>query len=152
MTKLFYLSEIIKFAVEKEIESEKLYQQLSEQTNDLTLKALFEKLVGEEKKHETFYANMLSHVQEKQSPGVKEDNEYNAYMQELITSSRSTLPLSAAELSDMNAAIDYAINREKDSILFYVGLKNLVPSHAQDKIDIIIKEEAKHIVMLSGLK
>ena len=41
---------------------------------------------------------------------------------------------------------------EKDSILFYVGLKNYTAVDVHEQIDAIIKEEARHIVMLTNLK
>jgi hypothetical protein len=42
-----------------------------------------------------------------------------------------------------------AVEKEKDSIVFYHGLKEFVPAGAdKDKIDDIIKEEMRHIVIL----
>jgi rubrerythrin len=42
-----------------------------------------------------------------------------------------------------------AVEKEKDSIVFYHGLKEFVPAGAdKDKINDIIKEEMKHIVIL----
>ena len=42
-----------------------------------------------------------------------------------------------------------AVEKEKDSIVFYHGLKEFVPDGAdKDKINEIIKEEMKHIVIL----
>lgn len=49
--------------------------------------------------------------------------------------------------------IDIALDLEKKSILYYVGLKDLVPADlGADKIDLIINEEKKHVVQLSQLK
>ena len=46
--------------------------------------------------------------------------------------------------------LQMAINAEKDSVVFYVGLKNLVSSHAgRDRIEAIIAEEMKHISIFS---
>jgi rubrerythrin len=43
-----------------------------------------------------------------------------------------------------------AIGLERDSIAFYVGLKEAVPSNAgKDKVENIIKEEMDHIVILN---
>jgi rubrerythrin len=43
-----------------------------------------------------------------------------------------------------------AIGLEKDSVLFYVGMKELVsPKFGKDKIDRIINEEMKHIALLN---
>jgi rubrerythrin len=43
-----------------------------------------------------------------------------------------------------------AINAEKDSIVFYLGLKDFVPARAgKDKVEEIIKEEMSHIAVLN---
>jgi rubrerythrin len=43
-----------------------------------------------------------------------------------------------------------AITAEKDSIVFYLGMKDVVPAHlGQRKLDGIIKEEMSHIRLLS---
>jgi rubrerythrin len=43
-----------------------------------------------------------------------------------------------------------AITAEKDSIVFYLGMKDVVPGHlGRDKLDGIIKEEMSHIRLLS---
>jgi rubrerythrin len=45
--------------------------------------------------------------------------------------------------------IRYAMAAEKDSIVFYLGMKDLVPENlGKDKIDQIIKEEMSHIRLL----
>ena len=46
-----------------------------------------------------------------------------------------------------------AIDLEKDSVVFYVAIKDAVPeSLGKDKIDKIIKEEMDHILLLSGIR
>lgn len=46
--------------------------------------------------------------------------------------------------------LTFAIERERDSIMFYVGVKELVPKKlGRDKIEAIIKEEMSHIVLLN---
>jgi len=43
-----------------------------------------------------------------------------------------------------------AITAEKDSIVFYLGMKDVVPAHlGKQKLDDIIKEEMGHISLLS---
>ena len=45
-----------------------------------------------------------------------------------------------------------AIGMEKDSIVFYVGMQDMVPpALGRGKLDLIIKEEKKHIVFLNQL-
>lgn len=153
MSKVFYLSEILKFAVEKEQQSADLYQKLADQASDAKNKDIFEGLVRDELGHKTFYADILSSVPEKSSPGVQEGKEYTAYMRQLIKSSRTTQPL-PDDISSMllNDILDYAIEREKDSVMFYLGLKQYVPENAKSKVDEIIEEESKHAAIIASLK
>ena len=52
--------------------------------------------------------------------------------------------------SSFKEVLKSAITAEKDSIVFYIGMKEVVPSHlGKDKLDAIIKEEMSHIRLLS---
>jgi rubrerythrin len=54
------------------------------------------------------------------------------------------------DTSSMKEILMEAITAEKDSIVFYLGMKDLVPEKAgKSKLDTIIKEEMGHIRMLS---
>ena len=49
--------------------------------------------------------------------------------------------------------IDIAIGLEKESILFYLGLKDMVPpKYGQEKLDQIIREEQRHVVQLNAFR
>ena len=152
MPKIFYLSEVIKFAIEKEQESFELYQKLEKETTNEKIKLIFQRLAKEETKHKAFYADFLAKITPQQSPGVKEDEEYQAYMEELIASSRTIPPLASSDFKNTLKVLDYAIAREKDSVLFYSGLKNVVPIAARNDIDTIIREEERHAALLMKVK
>jgi rubrerythrin len=48
--------------------------------------------------------------------------------------------------------IKTALGLEKDSILFYLGVKNMVPpKYGRDKVEEIIEEERKHVAQLTGI-
>jgi rubrerythrin len=54
------------------------------------------------------------------------------------------------DVSSMEKILKAAIEAEKDSIVFYLGMKNAVPEKfGQDRIEAIIKEEMGHIRLLS---
>jgi rubrerythrin len=54
------------------------------------------------------------------------------------------------ETTSMEAILKAAIDAEKDSIVFYLGMKASVPeSMGKDRLDEIIKEEMGHIRLLS---
>lgn len=55
------------------------------------------------------------------------------------------------DLSSMTGILKGAITAEKDSIVFYLGMKDMVGgTHGKNRIDAIIKEEMKHIKLLSS--
>jgi rubrerythrin len=154
MPKIFYLSEILDFALEKEQQSADLYQKLADLADNPDDKALFEKLMRDELGHKAYYAEILASVKEEQSPKVpREGEEYMAYMRQLIEDSRTVKAL-PEDISSMplNEILDYAIAREKDSVMFYLGLKQFVPESAKAHIDIIIAEESHHAAVIAGLK
>lgn len=152
MSKLFYLSEIVKFAIQKEQESFDLYQKLAQQVSNIEVRAIFEVLASEEVKHKDFYNHMLANVKNEQTPGVKEDEEYQAYMETLISDSRYIPALTADDFKNIPKVLDYAIAREKDSVLFYSSLKNFIPASAYADIDKIIHEEERHASILLRVK
>ena len=63
-------------------------------------------------------------------------------------------PDAAARLTGdetMAQIVETAIGLEKESILFYIGLKDIVPPElGQEKIDAIIEDKKKHFAQLSG--
>ena len=55
------------------------------------------------------------------------------------------------DVTSMRAILKSAITAEKDSIVFYLGIKEAVDeSLGQGRIDYIIKEEMGHSKLLSG--
>ena len=54
MTKILYLSEIVKFAIEKEEQSYALYEKLHNKVSDAKAKDLFRTLMEQELQHKAF--------------------------------------------------------------------------------------------------
>jgi len=82
------------------------------------------------------------------------ENEMTLYLQTIADSHIFDLKKDPGEqLKDKETAEDilkWAIEAEKNSIVFYAGLKNFVPAGAvQDKVEEIIEEEMGHIVVLN---
>jgi rubrerythrin len=45
-----------------------------------------------------------------------------------------------------------AVGLEKDTILFYLGIKDLIPVQSgQDRIEEIIREERRHVIQLTNV-
>ena len=55
------------------------------------------------------------------------------------------------DMSSVESTLFYAINAEKDSIVFYDAMKGFVPDRlGKEKIDNIINEEKKHLQLLGN--
>jgi rubrerythrin len=152
MSKIFYFSEIVKFAIEREIESFNLYKKLAENAKDSSIKQLFLTLMTEEKAHEAFYEEILSAVKMEQTPGVSEDTEYEEYVKEMIDSGRKTKQITEVEMQDVKLAVNFALERERDAVVFYTSIKNYLASAERKHVEVIIAEELRHMVMLTNLR
>ena len=152
MGTLFRIGELLDFAVEREEESYKLYKQLADTIEKDELKELFTQLMHEEMTHKDTYRGMLSAVGGERTPGVAEDDEYGLYLKTLIEQQSNLSAAPPVTANNVAEVLDYSVGREKDSVLFYVGLKEFVPKKNRSTVEEIIKEEGRHIVKISELK
>jgi rubrerythrin len=151
---LFEPSEVFQFAIRIEENGEKFYRQMVQKFEDPKVKELFSYLVDEEIKHKKIYEEMVSKI-EKYEPFETFPGEYFAYLRayaDKIIFTQKEFDEEIAKIKDINAALDYAINAELNSILYYQEVKNLVSENQRSTIDKIIEEERRHFVKLSEIK
>ncbi len=131
------------------------YRKAAELFDDPGTCKMFLQLADWESGHEEVFANTRKQLSE-EAPGQRvfkpEEPLFDPKaMAGLAVFGMRTEP--AGELSGKESIIDIlkmAIEKEKDSIVYYTGLKTFVPAQAgKDKIDDIIKEEYHHIRVLS---
>ena len=92
----------------------------------------------------------------KYEPPVQFAAEYNAYMRALIDNAVFTDELAASELAthldSEIEAMDIAISAEKESILFYYYMTEVIPPSAAPVVQKILAEEKAHLSQLSEIK
>ncbi|MFC1982793.1 hypothetical protein ACFLV5_03305 [Chloroflexota bacterium] len=108
-----------------------------------------------EQEHIRIFQDMLGEA-DNYEPNRVNSEEYGAYIwalgdntvfaDDMITSEMATKAESDIE------ALELAISAEKDSILFYYELKEVIPQRAQSIVNKIITEEKLHLRQLSELK
>jgi rubrerythrin len=154
MSEPFSLKRLLDFAISRERESVTLYKALAQKTSDLTLKKIFNDFVAQEKQHEIFYTQVLNDISKDSDPKtpLDEESEYTVYMRNLMDDHITSLEITGDQIYSMDQALDFAIAREKNSILFFSGLKNYIPDKVKPTLDIIIKEEMRHAALLTDLK
>jgi rubrerythrin len=113
-------------------------------------------LAAMEDKHEKTFADMREELSgtELQETVFDPDEQAQMYLRAMADGHVFDIKADPAEkLANKDTpqeVLNMAIGAERDSIAFYVGLKDAVSNRAgKDKIDDIIKEEMSHIVTLN---
>jgi len=153
--KVFDASEIYHFAVKMEENGEKFYRRAAAATEDEEARYLFNFLADEEVNHKKIFGDMLAGMKTVE-PDERYPGEYMAYLKDFIDNravfSARKLEEELKSVNNTLAALDFAIHREMDSILYYSEAKNLVEKSQQMAIEKIIEEERRHFAKLTNFK
>ncbi|MDZ4230586.1 MAG: ferritin family protein, partial [Dehalococcoidales bacterium] len=131
------------------------YDIMSRSVEDTRVREIFEYRVIMEREHIRIFQGMLSEADERQ-PSEIESAEQPAYLKSLVDNAVFTDDMIASEAAKQTdsdiKALELAISAEKDSILFYYEMKEIVPPPAHPTLNRIIAEEKMHLRRLSELK
>ena len=148
-------SELLEIAIGIERNGMAFYQALADKTGSKDVKDIYNHLAGEEKKHLDTFQGMSDSLGQAKPPETYTE-EYMLYLQSLIDSAVfsnvTEARQKAARVSNEIEALDTGIQAEKDSILFYTELQNLVRERDRKVVFNISNEEKKHLRQLSELK
>ena len=155
MSIAFSISELINIAIGIEIRGIVFYDVMTRSTENAASHDIFKHLTDMERQHIQIFQDMLKDVDKYQVP-ESDTEEYAAYLQALVDSAVFTNDFITSEMAtrvdnDIEA-LELAISAEKDSILFYYGMQDLMPRPAQSTVNKIIAEEKSHLRQLSELK
>jgi len=155
MGNIFSGSEIIELGIQIEKNGRDFYSTLTANSKTESSRGVFLKLAGEEEKHIAVFQGMLEKTGSNEINQPYSD-EYNAYLQALVSETVFTQEDQgrqiAAKVKSEKEAIDLGIGFEKDSILFYQGIKKAVPEYDHKVIDELILQEQRHLSLLRELK
>ncbi|MHC4213324.1 MAG: ferritin family protein [Planctomycetota bacterium] len=153
----FNADEIFEMAEQIERNGIKFYRRAAEIISDKDNKDLLLRLAEMEVEHEKTFAQMREELtgKENESIAFDPDNQAALYLQAVANGHVFDMKTDPSALlsgqESFHDILKMAIGAEKDSIAFYMGLKDSVPAPAgKDKVDKIIREEMNHIVLLSG--
>ena len=156
MTVFFSGDEIVKFAVQTEETGYKFYQLAQERATSQKLKDLFQYLAEAELRHKETYLGLKDAIDE--SPqGVPIDwNELGLYIKAMTDSSfflgaDKSINL-AAKAADEKEAVEFAIKFEKDTLLFFYQILDIVKAKNRSIVENIIQEEKEHIKQLAEIR
>ena len=146
----FNADEIFEMAEQMERNGEKFYKSAADTIDDEAHKKLLLELAAMEVDHEKTFKAMRSDLKaaEKSATVFDPEGEAALYLRALVDT--RVFFEKKVDVSSMEKILKAAIEAEKDSIVFYLGMKNAVPEKlGQDRIEGIIKEEMGHIRLLS---
>ena len=146
----FNADEVFEMAEQMERNGEKFYKSAAATIDDETHKKLLLELAAMEVDHEKTFKAMRSDLKAAEKSATVFDPEGDAalYLRALVDT--RVFFEKKVDVSSMESILKAAIEAEKDSIVFYLGMKNAVPDKlGKDRIEGIIKEEMGHIRLLS---
>jgi rubrerythrin len=152
---VFAASDIVEVAIrieENGVNFYKFAEQIAKKEDEKNLFAgLAQAEVAHKKTFEKIFAGM-----EKNTPPESYEGEFSAYLRSYVDNNIIfTKEIMDKQLSNIKStadALDFAIQRELDSILYYHEIKKLVPAGQHEAIEKIIDEERKHFLSLTAMK
>jgi len=156
MSITFNAFEIFEMAEQIERNGVKFYRKAADGVADQDIRQTLLDLADMEAEHEETFNDMRKQISSKERELITFDpeSEVALYLQAMANGHVFDLKKDPSEQLTGKETIEdilkWAIEAEKDSIIFYLGLKDFVSARAgKDKVEDIIKEEQDHIVLLS---
>lgn len=152
---VFTAAEALEMALEIETNGEVYYSAVAERSADPELKALFENLAAQERGHYRLFQKMLGKVEPAPQLPAAEYDEYQAYIQVALDNALFAGPDKALALAkqaqDRETALRAALGFEKDTLLFFYDVREMVGEADRETVSGVIREEKKHLRQLAGL-
>ena len=146
----FNAKDVFEMAKQIERNGVKFYQSAAAGVAGETEKKMLTALAKMEATHEKTFSDMENELTEQETAETTfdPDNETALYVKALADT--KVFFDKQIDTTSMKEILKAAITAEKDSIVFYLGMRDLVPGKLGGKrIDDIIKEEMSHIRILS---
>jgi len=147
----FNADDIFEMAQQIEKNGAEFYRKAAEGMQDSENRAMLLELANMEDQHEKTFASMRSELSAQEKTSTVFDPEGEAVMYLKALADTRVFFEKSIDPDSMTAILKEAITAEKDSIVFYLGMKELVSEGlGQNKVENIIKEEMGHIRLLAG--
>ncbi|KAF0121284.1 MAG: hypothetical protein FD151_1306 [bacterium] len=140
--------EIIEVALQIERNGLAFYRSMAGSTEHGDVKNLFNHLADEEEKHIKSFQSLYKYFKD-YKPTIRDEEEYYDYIRMLAAMNVFTKKEGIHEVlnkvKDKKDALDMAIGFEKESILFFVGIKGLAREPQRDAIEELVHQEQEHL-------
>jgi len=145
---------ILGWALSIESNGEAFYREAASKAQDRDVRLLFEELAQQEQRHRRTFERMLERLPAPEGAASADAMmEYEAYLRTALSNALFAGPESglalARQAADEAAALRAAIAFEKDTLLFYYDLRDLVPEAQRPALTAIVQEESAHVRQLA---
>jgi len=154
----FTADEVFEMALQIERNGAAFYERAAELEQDAHARNTLLELAAMEEEHEQTFTEMRAGLTEQERKELTFDPEgqlplyLRAIADKNVFDTKSAPAERLTGKETMEDVLRTAIGLEKDSIVFYVGLKGIVPERlGAARLDDIVKEEMSHIATLSDL-
>jgi len=150
----FSANQMVDIAIRTEQAGYAFYQAAVEATDSPQVRALCEWLAEEEEDHERVFQKMKENLGPQELP-EEWPGEKIEFIDALVGSRFLPKPQEAEALvKDLSARgiLDFALNFEKDTTIFFYEMREMVPARAVDQVNEIIAEEKAHVTHILKAK
>jgi len=146
----FNADDIFEIAQQMERNGAAFYRDAAGSVDDSSVKEFLLEFAAMEDEHEKTFIELRKELTAaEKTPTVFDPNNESALYLKALADTRVFFK-KEIDTSTIEGIFKSAITAEKDSIVFYLGMKDLVPGAlGKDRMDAIIKEEMGHIKILS---
>ena len=146
----FTADDVFEMAEQLERNGAKFYRDSAASVEGDSAKELLVKLASMEMDHEKTFIQMRADLAEAEKQSTVFDPEGEAVQYLRALADTRVFFEKQIDTTSLREILKAAIEAEKDSIVFYLGMREMVPEkRGQDRLDEIIKEEMSHIRLLS---
>jgi rubrerythrin len=146
----FNADDVFEMAEQMERNGAAFYQKASKSVSGSEAKSLLTKLAEMEVDHEKTFKKMRAELAEAEKKSTVFDPEGDAIMYLRALADSRVFFQKQIDTTSLREILKAAIEAEKDSIVFYLGMREMVPEKlGRGRLDAVIKEEMGHIRLLS---
>jgi rubrerythrin len=148
------IKDVLKKAIEMEEAGKIFYEYAAAVTDNEDFRKIMSVLATEEVGHKHIFENMMHNVENINFSDEK--NEYLQYLENYLTTKsvfdRKKFESQKYDIKNILDILDFAMDREQDSILYYMTLMTIVREEQSHLVQKIIEEERKHFIKLNKTK
>lgn len=156
---LFTAAQALEMALDIEKNGQTFYNKVAAKSTDPEVKALFEDLAIQEQRHYRVFQNMLEGIDPDAAPASPYPaayyDEYKAYVHVAMENALFAGPDKALALAekaeDRETALRAAMDFEKDTLLFFYDLRDMMGEADRETVSGVIREEQKHLRRLARM-